>query len=182
MPSTNTLSEALQQTTIAKYSFFVTGNPACQGSKTAFGRVVKDKGTGKPKAIVNMVEQDKGLDEWRRNISNVAGLMLPNNWELEGLFALKVLFYLPRPKLHLSTSGLIKPTAPVFHSQRKDYDKLLRAVGDALTGTCYQDDSMIVFGSAMKFYVPEERQTGAWISVSRLDEKEASRLALELLP
>lgn len=182
MPSKNTLSEVLQQTTTRKYSFFVAGKPASQGSKTAFGRVVRDKNTGKPKAIVNMVEQDKGLDEWRRNIENVAKVFLPSGWETEGLFVLKVLFYLPRPKIHYTSLQCVKPKAPVFHSQRKDYDKLLRAVGDALTGVCYQDDSMVVSGTGMKFYVPEDREMGAWISIARLDEEEASRLARDLLP
>jgi crossover junction endodeoxyribonuclease RusA len=129
-----------------------------------------------------MVEQDKSLDSWRTNVGNVAKLMLPDNWETQGIFVLKVLFYLPRPKIHYSVSGQIKPNAPVFHAQRKDYDKLLRAIGDSLTGICYQDDSMIVSGSAMKFYTPQDRESGAWISVARLGEEKASRLALELLP
>lgn len=182
MPSKSTLSEVLQQTTIQKYSFFAAGRPASQGSKTAFGRVIRDKNTGKQRAVVNMVEQDKGLDEWRKNVANIARLMLPSDWNTEGIFVLKVLFYMPRPKIHYTSLECVKPKAPVFHSQRKDYDKLLRAVGDALTGICYHDDAMIVSGTAMKFYVPEDRDPGAWISVSRLDEAEASRLALELLP
>lgn len=181
MPSKNTLSEVLQQTTTKEFSFFVAGKPACQGSKTAFGRIGRDK-TGKQRVFVNMVEQDKGLDEWRMTAGNVARVMLPNAWELEGLFVLKVIFYLQRPKSHYGSKGELKIKAPVFHSQIKDYDKLLRAIGDSLTGICYKDDSMIVSGSGMKFYVPEGRETGAWISVARLDEQEASRLALELLP
>lgn len=181
MQSKNTLTEVLLQTTTQKYSFFAAGNPACQGSKTAFGRVGKDKNTGKTRAFVNMVEQDKGLDEWRLRVGNVAKVMLPADWQTEGLFALRVIFYLPRPKAHYSTSGELKPSAPVFHSQKKDYDKLLRAIGDSLTGICYQDDCMVVHGGAMKFYEPTRGRTGAWISVSRLDEVEASRLARELL-
>jgi crossover junction endodeoxyribonuclease RusA len=182
MPSKATLSEALRQATIKKHEFFVAGTPACQGSKTAFGRAVKDKNTGKLKVVVNMVEQDKNLSSWRASVGNVARLMLPSDWEMEGLFVLRVLFYLPRPKLHYTSLGRVKPSSPVFHSQKKDYDKLLRAIGDSLTGVCYQDDAMIVSGSAMKVFTPEGRQAGAWISVARLDEEHASQLAIELLP
>lgn len=182
MPSTNTLGEVLRQTTIKKYEFFASGNPACQGSKTAFGRIGTDKRTGQKRCFVNMVEQDKGLDEWRANVGNIARLMLPTDWEMEGFFVLKALFYLPRPRLHYSTNGKLKANAPVFHAQKKDYDKLLRAIGDSLTGVCYQDDAMVVHGSGLKFFVPDGRSTGAWISVSRLDEQAASNLALELLP
>lgn len=181
MPSKNTLSEVLQQTTTKRFSFFVAGNPACQGSKNAFGRIGRDK-SGKQRVFVNMVEQDKGLDEWRSTVRNVATLMLPTGWDFEGIFVLRVIFYLPRPKLHFNSKGILKPTAPVFHSQVKDYDKLLRAIGDSLTGVCYRDDSMIVSGGGMKFYVPDGKEVGAWISVSALDEPEASRLALEILP
>jgi len=181
MPSKSTLSEVLQQTTTRKFSFFAAGNPACQGSKNAFGRLGRDK-SGKQRVFVNMVEQDKGLDEWRMTVRNIATLMLPTDWDPIGIFVLKAIFYLPRPKAHYDSKGLLKSSAPVFHSQIKDYDKLLRAIGDSLTGVCYKDDSNVVSGGAMKFYVPQERDIGAWISVARLDEREASRLVLEILP
>lgn len=182
MQSRRTLSDILKQATLSRCEFFVLGDPACQGSKTGFGRVGKDPQTGKQRVFVNMVEQDKGLGQWRRSVGNMARLMLPNDWQKDGLFVLKTIFYLPRPKLHYSAVGGLKQSAPVFHSQKKDYDKLLRAIGDSLTGIAYEDDGMIVSGSAMKFWVPEGHGTGAWISIARIDEKAAAPLALELLP
>ena len=182
MQSKSTLAEILRQTTTRKYEFFVTGTPACQGSKTAYGRIGTDKNTGQKRCFCNMVEQDKGLHEWRASVGGVAKLMLPDDWQTDGLFMLKALFYLPRPKVHYSTSGKLKPSAPVFHSQIKDYDKLLRAIGDSLTGVCYDDDCMVVYGTGFKLFVPEGRRPGAWVSVSRLDEQEASRLVPEALP
>lgn len=57
---------------------------------------------------------------------------------------LMVTFYLPRPKS--------LPKRRQAHVARPDLDKLVRAVGDALTGIAYADDSQIVDVLALKRY------------------------------
>lgn len=148
------------------------GLPASQGSKTAYGRVVKGK-DGKLKAIVNMVEQDKGLGEWRLAVAQMGRLMKPNDWQTDGMFLLSAVFCMPRPKAHFLKSGALRHDAPLLHTARKDCDKLLRAIGDALTEVCYDDDCLIVCDTGIKIYATVEQGPGAWISVRRLDEARA---------
>jgi len=79
----------------------------------------------------------------------------------EGVVCLAITFCFQRPKNHFTAKGakskhwtLAKTTAP-------DLDKLIRAVGDALTGIVYRDDSQIVEIQAKKMYSekPETRIT-----------------------
>ncbi len=61
---------------------------------------------------------------------------------------MRVSFYLARPA---SKSKKAYPTV------KPDLDKLVRAVGDALTGICFEDDSAIVHCDARKYYGSPER-------------------------
>jgi crossover junction endodeoxyribonuclease RusA len=167
------LLEALRQTTTHQYKFFVAGQPASQGSKTAMPRIIRDQ-SGRQRAIANMIEQDKNLKPWRFAVAQVAKLMLPSDWKTDGVFMLGVIFFLQRPKTHYAANGSLKRNAPVFHAQHKDCDKMIRAIGDALTGTCYDDDALIVSVTGLKLFSTPEHQPGAWISVGRLDEQAAS--------
>jgi len=176
-----TLLSALQGATTNSFEFFVAGAPAVQGSKTAFGRVVRGQ-DGKPRAVVNMVEQDKGLGEWRYSVSQMGRLMRPKGWSKQGIFMLSAIFYLPRPNAHFNVSGHLRASAPVFHSKRKDCDKMLRAIGDALTDICYEDDCLLVSVSGFKAYCnPQGDGEGARIFVAHLDEGMAGAAAQPLL-
>lgn len=180
MQSKSTLLEALHQTTTQQFRFFVPGEPASQGSKNAIARIGRGK-DGRPQAFANLVEQDKKLKPWRQSIGNMASLMLPSGWQTDGFYWLRTTFLLPRPKMHYSTKGGLKTSAPTFHSARKDCDKMVRAVGDALAGICYDDDSMVVSIEAVKLYESQSHGVGAWISVGRLDEGSASQAVLALI-
>jgi crossover junction endodeoxyribonuclease RusA len=74
---------------------------------------------------------------------------------LTGPCRLVVVFYFPRPKSHYGARGL-KPSAPGWVTRTPDLDKLVRAVGDSLTGVCVRDDSLIVELVAMKRYADGE--------------------------
>lgn len=168
----DTLHGALRGTTTASYSFFVPGKPASQGSKVALPRLIKGK-DGKPKAIANMKEQDPNLPIWRHDVSRMGLLMRPEDWNPEGHFILDAFFFMPRPKAHFDARGALKYGAPFFHGSQKDCDKMLRAIGDALTGVCYLDDDTIALATAAKLYSTEVQPTGAWISVHRIDVRRA---------
>lgn len=163
------------------FSFFVSGKPETQGSKSAFGRIYTDK-SGKQRVAVAMAEQSKGLHAWRSSIGKVALVMRPSSWETCGIFVLSVIFYMPRPKAHFKSNGDLRDNAPLFHSKLGDADKLLRACGDALTGICYDDDSLIVAASSIKMYCNSADGPGAHISVTRLDVNGASTMAAALSP
>lgn len=117
--------------------FSVYGEAKPQGSKRGIIRRGK----------VLMVESCKKLLPWRQEVSttaeafkaktNFARLDRPTPVRLD------VLFIFERPKS--TKRAAYKTTTP-------DYDKLLRAATDALTGIIYEDDSQIVKGSWSKTY------------------------------
>ena len=178
---TANLITTLEQCSVQSYSFFVAGKPETQGSKSAFGRAYTDK-EGRQKVAVAMVEQSKGLYAWRASVGRMATLMRPRDWDTQGLFMLSVLFYMPRPKSHFNSKGLLKPSAPLFHSNKGDADKLLRACGDALTKICYDDDALIVAASSMKLFCDPSDGPGVHVKVSRLDQEAATAMMLALKP
>jgi len=114
--------------------FRVDGKPVPQGSKNIYrGR---------------LVESAKGLKEWRHAIALEAA---KQNWYTEEPVNILVHFYFQRPKTVTRARPSVKP----------DIDKLLRSVGDALTGVVFKDDSQIVEIAAKKEY----GEPGAWIQV-----------------
>jgi Holliday junction resolvase RusA-like endonuclease len=103
-----------------------------QGSKSAFktktGRVVVTDG-----------KKSGSLREWRAAVGACARLWLSQHGmpaPLDGPVKLSVTFFMPRPK-----SAPKRVTRP---ATKPDLDKLVRAVGDALTGIAYTEDSRIV--------------------------------------
>lgn len=163
------------------FSFFVPGKPETQGSKSAFGRIFTDK-NGRQRVAVAMTEQSKGLHPWRSSVGRAAISVRPKDWKTDGLYAVSIVFYMPRPKSHFNQKGQLRPGAPVFHGKLGDADKLLRACGDALTKICYNDDSLIVAMSAIKLFCDPAKGPGAHITVLRLHEAGAAAMALALKP
>lgn len=108
-------------------SFFVAGKPIPQGSMKAFGK--------------NLVHSSsKELNAWRDAIGWTAKAHFKE--PLEGAVMLIATFYLPKPKSAKRDLPFVKP----------DLDKLIRAVGDALTGIAYIDDSQITHIFTSKIY------------------------------
>ena len=133
--------------------FSVLGLPAPQGSK-------KHVGGGR------MVESSKRVKPWRRQ---VAAAYVDHDFGdmLDGPVSVIVDFYLPRPKSHYGTgrnAGALKPSAPAEHLTMPDTDKLVRAVGDALTRLAWRDDSQIVAWLALKHSAKSSTPVGALIT------------------
>lgn len=104
----------------AALSFIVNGTPAPQGSKKHVGRGI-------------MVEANKALPSWRADVIAAAVEAMqtwPGPFPLDGPLTLEVSFSFPmpasRPKKVRELGRCPKVTAP-------DTDKLVRAIGDALT-------------------------------------------------
>ena len=122
-------------------SFFVPGTAIPKGSAKAF--IVKTKATGKLRAIVT---QDNGAKQtpWASMIGCVAQDLFPT--PIAGPVMISVAFRMPRLKGHFGSgknAGVVKSTAPVYHTAKPDLDKLLRCVKDALTGIAWNDDSQV---------------------------------------
>ena len=117
----------------SEIEFVVQGLPISQGSMKSFGNG-------------RMVHSNKNLKAWRTSVFQAGAI----GSEQYGFFAQKemavrmeLLFMLPHPKTVMR----------VRHTVRPDLDKLIRAIGDALSGACYVDDSQIVTIIAHKRYI-----------------------------
>jgi crossover junction endodeoxyribonuclease RusA len=118
----------------------VLGDPASQGSHSVInGRIVQ----------VNSAKHKR----WRNAVAFAALDLVGPDWELiDDPVELSVIFYLPRPKTATREYPAVMP----------DLDKLIRSVGDSLSGTVIQDDSRIVAIHAHKRYA-DDRGVGAVI-------------------
>jgi len=127
-------------------TFDVSGEPASQGSHSVInGRIVQ----------VNSAKHKR----WRNAVAFAALDLVGTEWELiEDPIELSVIFYLPRPKTATREFPAVMP----------DLDKLIRSVGDSLTGTVIRDDSRIITIHAQKLYA-DSRGSGAVIRVKTLD-------------
>lgn len=131
---------------------FVPGIPVTQGSMRAF----TIKGTNR--AVVTH-GKSKELNNWRGTIAMFVKKAMGDSGINEPVPREKPVhidagFYFPRPKSHYGTgknADKIKPSAPIFHVTKPDGDKLFRALGDALKGVLYNDDSQVM-GSFGKGY------------------------------
>lgn len=130
----------------ALVTFTVPGIPAPQGSKTA----------GRTKSGANYVREDNPKTEpWRNAVAGHALAAMAGRRQLYGPLRLTATFVFRRPAGHYGTgrnAGTLKPSSPVYVRTRPDVDKLLRAIGDAITGAICRDDSQIVVVHAEKRY------------------------------
>jgi Holliday junction resolvase RusA-like endonuclease len=123
---------------MSNVAFMVHGIPAPQGSKTPWGS-----------------ETNPRTKPWRGMVSADAAEAMKGREPLAGPLRLEVHFFFPRPKAHYGTgrnAEKLKPSAPLWHCHKPDLDKLLRAIGDALSGIVFRDDSQIVEVIADKVY------------------------------
>ena len=123
----------------------VSGEPASQGSHSVIhGRIVQ----------VNSAKHKR----WRNAVAFAALDLVGTDWELiDDPVELSVIFYLPRPKTATREFPAVMP----------DLDKLIRSVGDSLSGTIIRDDSRIIAISAQKRYA-DDRGSGAVIRLNTL--------------
>jgi crossover junction endodeoxyribonuclease RusA len=135
----------------------VIGEPAPQGSKTRTRWGVR--------------EDNPRTKPWRATVAAEAAVAMHGKPMFAGPLHLSVVFYFPRPKSHYGTgrnANVLKPNAPSLHRVKPDIDKLLRAVGDSLSGIAFQDDSQIARVVAVKAYGSPPRAEVTVRSATRL--------------
>jgi Holliday junction resolvase RusA-like endonuclease len=136
-------------------AFTVYGKPQPAGSKRAF----RTKRGG-----VAVTDDNPKAKPWQTAVAETA----LEQWDgslLEGPLALRVIFYVARPKGHYGSgrnSAHVRPSAPPHPITRPDTSKLVRAVEDALTGALWRDDAQVVTQTALKRYGTPERAE-VWI-------------------
>jgi len=125
--------------------FRVYGPPITEGSLTS--------GIGKNGKVYTF-HSDPRLKFWRHDVklAFIERNMESKEWLkiTDGAVALKLVFYM-------------EPGA------KGDLDKLVRAVGDALTGACYVDDSQIIKIIAEKKQADTENPRGVDVHIKTID-------------
>jgi len=133
--------------------FFVPGIPQPQGSKRGFVSA-----NGK----VSMVESAAGVKPWRSDVKVFAAQEMKGKELFTGPVRMRCDFVMKRP---MSTPKR-PPTPPA--TKKPDLDKLLRAIGDALKGTVYAEDSLIVEIIGTKRIAEEGEQPGVTVKVNQI--------------
>jgi crossover junction endodeoxyribonuclease RusA len=120
-----------------RIEFVVYGKPAQMGSKKAFVRGGR--------AIITDDNSEK-RKQWANAVSSVAAEVMRGRDLISSPVQLRALFYFRRPNSHYGSgrnATTLKSSAPELHSQTPDLDKLIRCLGDALTGIVFRDDALI---------------------------------------
>jgi Holliday junction resolvase RusA-like endonuclease len=135
-------------------SFFAPGIPKGQPRPRAFVR-------GKRAAVY-----DPGTAEgWKGQIA-LAWRELGIPAVIDGVLDVSLTFHLPRPKHHYTAKGVLKPSAPVWHTVKPDADNLAKAVLDALTAlSVWKDDAQV---SSLTIHKQYGSPTGCQISITTL--------------
>lgn len=85
-------------------------------------------------------------------------LELKQQWSghpIDGPLDIEVWFFMPRPKCHFGTgknAGILKDSAPKYHTKKADIDNLLKFVFDCFNGVVWNDDTQVVGCNAVKTY------------------------------
>ena len=113
----------------------------------------------------------KDADDWKMIVRNEAqkawGIPPCRPWE--GPLRVDLTFYFPRPKSHFRSNGLLKPTAPKWHTGKPDRDNSDKAVLDALTNLgIWGDDKQACDGRIQKLYA-DSSGPGCLIRISEAE-------------
>ena len=131
-------------------SFYICGEPAPQGSKTAFVR-------GR-RAV--LVETSKKLPAWRKQIEDTARREYEGE-PIDRPVRVAVDFFMPKPQ---------KPRFE-WPATAPDLDKLQRAIGDGLEkGGVLKNDSRIVEWVARKHYADTPDDQGVRVAIEHLGD------------
>lgn len=135
---------------VPDFTFIIPGIAAPQGSKRHVGRG-------------RLVEMSKRVKPWRELVAQSIIQRLPEGHvPIEGPVLLEITFYLPRPRAARDR--------PYPHKGGPgDVDKLVRAVGDAITTSgLWKDDSQVVDLIARKRYAPGDATPSTYFAVTEI--------------
>lgn len=151
-------------------SFTVPGQPISQGSMVA----LRSRNPGDNRVFMKP-SNEKALKEYRGLVRQCA--FAAGSKVFEGPVSMDIRFTLTRPKGHFGTGrneGVRKDSAPDFPIKKPDIDKLVRAILDALTGTCFGDDAQVVQLEVRKDYqLSPQDPPCAFVRVRKLQEAAA---------
>lgn len=133
------------------------------------------KGQPRPRAFSRggrAAVYDPGTAEgWKGDVAKAAAAL--EGAALHQPLSVTLTFFMPRPKNHYNTKGVLKPTSPRFmHDSKPDADNLAKAVLDALTNIrAWLDDDQVCELTIRKYWEqPKMDQPGCVIRITELRE------------
>jgi Holliday junction resolvase RusA-like endonuclease len=127
--------------------FVVMGPPKPQGRPRACRRG----------AYAGVYEDNKDKGD-KNNIRAQIVTQRPKRIPMGTPVALAMVYYMPRPKMHYSRSGQVKPRfIDVPHVARPDCDNMEKKFKDALSGMVWHDDSQVVSVYHRKCYCEPDK-------------------------
>jgi Holliday junction resolvase RusA-like endonuclease len=141
-------------------SFFVCGEPKAQGRPRAFAFKRGDK----TQVRVYDPKTAEGFKSAIATAAKEAGI-----GRFEGAISLELRFNFRRPQAHFTSKGLVKESAPLFHTQRPDWDNLGKVVPDLLMAIgAVHDDAQIVRVLVTKDWAIGNSAGGCHITIAEL--------------
>lgn len=134
---------------IESFAFVVEGEPKGQPRQRSF--LLRGKG-GQPIIGANGQPVVRTYDPstaegWKSQIA-LAARPFNKGEPIDCPLSLSCVFHFARPKSHFGTgrnSGILKDSAPRYHTGKPDMDNVIKALKDALTGIrLWRDDSLVV--------------------------------------
>jgi len=124
------------------------------------------------------MDADPQVKDYRADIQN-AWLRAHDGTDLlKGDVLMHLTFWFQRPSQHYRpvnskrSTPELKADAPMYYRRYPDLDKLVRAVGDALTGYAYLDDKQVVQCHAAKVWGEQDQTI---IEVMSMEEHDAEQ-------
>lgn len=140
-------------------TFFAAGDPKGQPRPKAFAR--KMGGT-----FVARVYDPGTAEGWKAQAALALRPRLPATPCTDPL-RVECAFTFRRPKGHYRANGLVKPTAPTWHTAKPDADNAAKAVLDACTQLgLWQDDAQVVALVVTKRYADAGQLPGVHVLVA----------------
>ena len=153
------------------------GKPATAGSKRGFYNA-------KLKRVLMVPHNPAKASSWRDAVRKACRDQYEGPM-LMGAYGLHAIFHFSRPKSHYRTgknAGLLRDSAPAFHTTKPDAGKLLRALEDALTGMLWKDDSQGVHVASEKVLIGIDQEEYCVLIVTPLDGRMVEPTSPQPLP
>ncbi len=128
------------------FEFTVEGRPQQGGSKEW-----RPDGRGG----INIIDANPRAKDWMGTVGWEARKAMVGRRPFVDAVVLEIDFYMPRPKANYGTgrnAGVVKASAPLFHTVEPDATKLTRSTEDGLKGIVWRDDSQVVEQRIRKLY------------------------------
>ena len=137
---------------MAKISLVILRNPKAQGRHRTY---TKGRG-GRPLPFPIQVDPSVNDKDNLRVIVQEKAPEKPLDCPLE----VKLSFYFPYRSIDYGTgrnAGILKESAPIYHTVRPDCDNCIKLILDALSGIFWRDDALISKLTAAKLYDQKPR-------------------------